>query len=129
MDGLFPKVPVVQGYQIELKYFRHSGHILSQAGDLDTQISAQKPTEALVIGAKMETRIDLLLTDVVMPEMSGPELARRLSRERPGMKVLLMSGYAEDSIGRYGQIEARFAYIQKPLMPIPLTRKVREVLD
>jgi DNA-binding NarL/FixJ family response regulator len=73
--------------------------------------------------------IHLLISDVVMPQMSGPELARRLAQERPEMKVLCMSGYTDDSVVRHGVMDADIAYLQKPITPETLTRKVREVLD
>ena len=73
--------------------------------------------------------IDLLLTDVVMPGMNGPELAKRLVQERPEMKVLCMSGYTDDAAVRNGVMNAAFAYLQKPLTVGGLTRKVRDVLD
>jgi two-component system, cell cycle sensor histidine kinase and response regulator CckA len=69
------------------------------------------------------------VTDVVMPQMSGPELALRLARDRPDMKILCMSGYTDDSIVRHGVLEAKVAYLQKPLTTEALARKVREVLD
>ena len=74
-------------------------------------------------------KIDLLLSDVVMPQMSGPELAKRLASARPDMKVLCMSGYTDDSIVRHGVLEAHIAYLQKPITPEALTTRVREVLD
>jgi DNA-binding NarL/FixJ family response regulator len=61
--------------------------------------------------------------------MSGPELARRLSKDRPDMKVLCMSGYTDDGVVRHGILEATVAYLQKPLTTDALARKVREVLD
>jgi two-component system cell cycle sensor histidine kinase/response regulator CckA len=64
-----------------------------------------------------------------MPRMSGPELARRLAESRPGMRVMCMSGYTEDRIGRHGVLGTEIAYLQKPFTPESLTRKVREVLD
>jgi PAS domain S-box-containing protein len=73
--------------------------------------------------------IDLLLTDVVMPHVSGPELAKRLARTRPGVKVLCMSGYTNDTVVRHGAMEAGIAYLQKPITPDILARKVRAVLD
>ena len=78
---------------------------------------------------KHSDTIDLLLTDVVMPQMSGPELARRLATLRPTMKILCMSGYADDAVVRHGALEAGIAFIQKPLTPDTLARRVREVLD
>ncbi len=92
-------------------------------------IAAQHAGEALLICEQHKGIIDLLLTDVVMPRMSGPELGQRLSRDRPEMKVICMSGYTDDSIVRHGVLEAKVAYLQKPLTTEALARKVREVLD
>jgi DNA-binding NarL/FixJ family response regulator len=64
-----------------------------------------------------------------MPQMSGPELAKRLEVSRPEMKVLCMSGYTDDSIVRHGVLEAHLAYLQKPITPDSLATRVREVLD
>jgi two-component system, cell cycle sensor histidine kinase and response regulator CckA len=92
-------------------------------------IDARSPEEAIVQSEKHKGTIHLLLTDVVMPQMGGPELAKRLARTRPDMKVLCTSGYTDDSIVRHGVLDARFAYLQKPITPESLTTKVREVLD
>jgi two-component system, cell cycle sensor histidine kinase and response regulator CckA len=92
-------------------------------------IAAQNAGEALLLCEKYPEPIDLLLTDVVMPRMSGPELAKRLALTRPEMKVLCMSGYTDDSIVRHGVLEAGVAYIQKPITPQTLAMKLREVLD
>jgi two-component system cell cycle sensor histidine kinase/response regulator CckA len=85
--------------------------------------------EALICCEQHHGVIHLLLSDVVMPQLSGPELAKRLSPMRPEMKVLFVSGYTDDSIIRHGVLEAHTAYLQKPITPDGLTRKVREVLD
>jgi two-component system cell cycle sensor histidine kinase/response regulator CckA len=92
-------------------------------------IDARNAGEALLSAEKHAGRIHLLLSDVVMPQMSGPELAKRLAGTRPEMKVLCMSGYTDDSIVRHGVIEARFAFIQKPITPETLSKRVREVLE
>jgi PAS domain S-box-containing protein len=92
-------------------------------------IEARNAGEALLHSEKHPATIHLLLSDVVMPQMSGPELAKRLASARPYMKVLCMSGYTDDSIVRHGVLEARIAYVQKPITPDALTTKVREVLD
>lgn len=73
--------------------------------------------------------IDLLITDVVMPEMSGPELAGRVRKSRPQTRVLYMSGYTDDEILCRKGLPERSSYIQKPYTPLELVRKVRETLD
>jgi FixJ family two-component response regulator len=70
-----------------------------------------------------------LLTDVVLPQMSGPELAEPLAVERPTMKILCMSGYTDDSIVRHGVLESTISFLQKPVTMATLTAKVCEVLD
>ena len=92
-------------------------------------IEARDGAEALLISERHAGAIDLLLTDVVMPKMSGPELARRLASSRPGVKVLCMSGYTDDAAFRHGLVDAGFAHLQKPLTIGTLTRAVRAVLD
>ena len=74
-------------------------------------------------------RIDLLLTDVVMPGMSGNDMSKVLVEKHPGMPVLFMSGYTDDAIVQHGVLEAGINFIQKPFSPGALAMKVREVLD
>jgi CheY-like chemotaxis protein len=73
--------------------------------------------------------LDLLITDVVMPEMNGKELYRQAAELLPGLKVLYMSGYAEDVIASRGVLDAGVHFIQKPFVPNNLATKVREVLE
>jgi len=94
-----------------------------------TVISAERPDDALRICSQNEGPIDLLLTDVVMPGMSGLELAERLKPERPKMKVLYVSGYTADAVARRGMSDPKTAFLQKPFAPGALVRKVREVLE
>ncbi|MCB9574447.1 MAG: response regulator [Kofleriaceae bacterium] len=92
-------------------------------------LEARNPGEALLHAEQHPAPIDLLLSDVVMPQLSGPDLALRLADLRPTMKVLLMSGYTDDSVVRHHVVDATVAYLQKPITPATLTTRVRQVLD
>jgi CheY-like chemotaxis protein len=74
-------------------------------------------------------RIDVLVTDVVMPQMNGVELARQLGATRSDLKVLLVSGYTDDDLSRYGVLDGETAFLQKPFTVQTLARKIREVLE
>lgn len=90
-------------------------------------LEASKGGEALAMSQRHDGPIHLLLADVVLPQMSGPQLAERLRLLRPGLKVLFTSGHSAGDVTKYGVLDA--PYIQKPFSPKELQRKVREVLD
>jgi len=84
---------------------------------------------ALEVGERHPGRIDLLLTDVVMPGMSGRELAERLREARPEIRIIYMSGYTDDAVVLHGILAEDMAFLQKPFTAAELARRVREVLD
>jgi PAS domain S-box-containing protein len=92
-------------------------------------LESTSPEDALQIGEQQQEPIHLILTDVVLPRMSGRKIAEHLVLLRPTMKVLYMSGYTDDGVVRNGVLEADTAFLQKPFTPAGLARKVREVLD
>ena len=92
-------------------------------------LTASSSEECLLLVEKHTGSIDLLLTDIVMPELNGPELYHRLLAMRPGIEVLYMSGYSADVIAGHGILEDRMRLIQKPFTVQGLLREVREALD
>ena len=94
-----------------------------------TVLVASDGRTALELATASTDTIHLLVTDVIMPEMSGRQLADRLRAHRPDLKVLFVSGYTDDAIVRHGMLEAGLAYLQKPFRPDALVRKVRDVLN
>jgi CheY-like chemotaxis protein len=85
--------------------------------------------DALRLARSRSDSIDLLLSDLAMPVLNGGDLARRLQAERPGLRVLFMSGYTDDAVVRQGVLEEGIPYLQKPFTAETLAGKVREVLD
>ena len=106
--------------QLARQYLETQGYKILEADD---------GAAALQITAGHQGAIDLLLTDVVMPGMNGRELARRVTAQRPDVRVLYMSGYTENAIGHNGMIDAGINLLQKPFSLPALKDKVREVLD
>jgi len=94
-----------------------------------TVLTAANGQEALRSSERHEGTIQLLLTDVIMPGMSGRELADHVTRKRPSMKVLFMSGYTEDELGQHGLLDPGVTLLRKPFLPEALVEKVREILD
>jgi PAS domain S-box-containing protein len=94
-----------------------------------TVMTARDGAEALHLVRERAVKLDLLVTDVVMPNMSGRDLADRLRSEFAGLKVLFISGYTDDTLLRHGVYEARESFLQKPFVLRALASKVRETLD
>jgi CheY-like chemotaxis protein len=94
-----------------------------------TVVAAANPDEALAIIRDFKGQIDLMVTDVVMPGMSGRQLAERLAKILPDLKVLFVSGYTDDAIVHHGFLDPGTAFLQKPFTPQALARKVREVIE
>lgn len=92
-------------------------------------LSAQDPRQAEQVAAQFKGEIQLLLTDMVMPGISGRELAQRISARRREIRVLYMSGYTDNVITSGGMLEKGLAFLQKPFSPVTLAQKVREVLS
>jgi len=94
-----------------------------------TVLQASGAEEALAIAARFDGRLHLLLTDVIMPGGSGPELSRRLAESRPGTRVLYVSGYADAAMASHVALDPGASFLPKPFTPETLARKVREILD
>jgi DNA-binding response OmpR family regulator len=92
-------------------------------------LAAARPSEAKKLAARERGIIDLLLTDVVMPEMNGRDLAEQLKEPTPDLKTLFMSGYTTNVIAHHGVLDGGVSFIQKPFCKKELLAKVREVLD
>lgn len=101
--------------------------VLSEQGY--SVLSAEDGVQALRLAEKFEGHIHLLLTDVIMPHMNGPELAEKLSALRPETKVLFVTGYSDNDIGHHGVLDPGIELLQKPFTPHSLSRKVRDVME
>jgi PAS domain S-box-containing protein len=101
--------------------------VLSQLGY--TVLAARTPQEALTLAEEHAGKIDLLITDVVMPGMNGKELKDLLVALRPGLKALFMSGYTADVIARQGMLDEGVEFLQKPFSVNTLTQKIREMMN
>ena len=106
--------------QLLVRVLRDAGYTVLETGNA---------SEALPLGSHYEGQIDLLVTDVVMPGLSGDELAKRLGKKRPKMRVLYISGYAGEGAFRPGSDTADTGFLAKPFSPSALTVAVREILD
>jgi CheY-like chemotaxis protein len=111
--------PVVRA--LAARVLRQLGYVVIEASSADGAIAIVKGS----LGAKL----DLLLTDVVMPGLRGTELVRRVRARRPSLKVLFMTGYADDFALRKEGVDVERWLLQKPFTPEVLAAKVREVLD
>jgi DNA-binding NtrC family response regulator len=105
--------------QLTVAVLRHGGYQVEECGNA---------FEALTM-LKRNPRFDLVITDVIMPQMSGKELLDQITSQLPHIKVLLMSGYTDDALAHHGVLDERLAFIEKPFSPAKLGRKIREVLD
>ncbi len=93
-----------------------------------TVLEARRPSEARTVCDEHGAGVDLLLTDVIMPDCTGPQLARELTERFPQMRVLYMSGYPGGAAARAGALEAGAPYLEKPFSPLALVDKIRGVL-
>lgn len=94
-----------------------------------TVLEASRPEEALMILAGHHEQVDIMVTDVVMPQMSGSDLAEELANRYPETKVLYMSGYNDKAVVSHEMLTGQVPFLQKPFTPDDLRRKVREVLN
>jgi DNA-binding response OmpR family regulator len=94
-----------------------------------TILVADSPEDAVRYSKEHTGSIDLLVTDVVMPDMNGRQVAQEALRHRPALKVLYMSGYTSDAIAHHGVLDSGVAFLHKPFSAESLIQKVREVLD
>ncbi len=102
------------------RILEHQGHLVYQA---------ENASQALTLVERSDTEVDLVLTDVVMPDVSGPELAEKLRRKKPDLKIMFMSGYTNDAMMRCGLQIDQVAYIDKPFTPDALMKKISQQFE
>ena len=105
---------------LAIRTLRGQGYTILEAGNGE---------EALHVAYEYPEKIDLLFTDVVMPQMGGKVLAKRLKAVRPDIKILFTSGYTDNAIVHYGILDSGIAFVQKPFTLEVLVRRVRQALD
>jgi CheY-like chemotaxis protein len=105
---------------LALTILRENGYTVMEAGNGE---------EGLRVASQHKGKIDLVLTDVVMPVMGGKEMADALRQSRPDAKILFTSGYTEEAIGHHGVLRPGMEFLQKPYLTATLVRRVREILD
>jgi CheY-like chemotaxis protein len=112
----------------DMEGLRHlANRILQSAGY--RVLNAVSAEDAVALLTSYEEPVHLMVTDIVMPGMSGPVLAKQSAAKRPEMKVLYMSGYTDDAVVRHGVLGKNMPFVSKPFSAADLIRKVREVLD
>jgi CheY-like chemotaxis protein len=107
---------------------RALGKVVLQSGGY-TVLEARNGQEAIRVAQEHSGQIDVLVTDMVMPRMSGRQLVNLLAPTRPQMRILFVSGYTDEVVLRHDLLGTGVAFLEKPFTPIGLARKVREVLD
>ena len=124
-----PPYAVVMGNPARVVKYRFSRETIADLLESQghTVLSASGPAEGLALSSSYEGRIDLLLTDVVMPEMSGPALAQRLVAVQPQLRVLFMSGYSE--VSPLDPAHPNTSFLSKPFQASVLAEKVKQVLS
>jgi DNA-binding NtrC family response regulator len=127
VEGSFEGTETILVVEDDLSLRKLSRMILERYGY--TVLDAKSGSEALKIVRECQCAIQLVLTDVVMPEMNGAELAKHLMRLKPDLKFIYMSGYSENTISFRGLLNSNIHLIEKPFTSLILAGKVRNVLD
>ncbi|MEI7892797.1 MAG: ATP-binding protein [Myxococcales bacterium] len=132
-QGTMPEGPVVRGIQTILLVEDEPAILKMTMRMLERQgykvLAAGSPGEGIRVASEHAGKVHLLLTDVVMPEMNGRDLAKKLMSQHPGLKSLFMSGYTADVLAHHGVLDEGFQFIRKPFSTRDLSVKVREALD